>query len=303
MAPRFQPRPVRVQPPATSANIGPGFDSLGLALDLYDEIDVRVSSGGLDVDVTGEGAAEVSRDERHLLVRSMRAAFDRLGGQPSGLSLRCHNRIPHARGLGSSSAAIVAGIVAARALVEDGEKIFDDAEALALASELEGHPDNVAACLLGGVTIAWTDNGTARAVRLDPAPGLSTVVFVPEHRALTEVARSLLPDTVPHADAAANAGRAALLGHALTADPSLLLPATRDWLHQDYRRDAMPASLDLVGALRDAAIPAVISGAGPTVLAFAPATSQWPAQASSFAIRPLSVNTLGTVATPLSDSR
>src|SRR5215207_592602 len=192
---------VRVAPPATSANLGPGFDSLGLALGLHDEVEVEVVDGGLTVEVTGEGADDLPRGEDHLLVRALRLGFEALGGQPPGLRLSCVNRIPHARGLGSSSAAIVAGLVAARALVAGGT--LDDQAVLDLATSLEGHPDNVAACLYGGLTIAWTEDGVARAVRRDPASGVRPVVFVPEHRALTATARKLLPDQVPHADAAA----------------------------------------------------------------------------------------------------
>lgn len=267
----FRSGPVRVRPPATSANLGPGYDALGAALTWYDEVELAIADAGLSVGLEGEGAADLPRDERHLLVQAARAAFDRLGGQPPGLRLRCVNRIPQARGLGSSSAAVIGGIVAARALVDGGDQSLDDAAALALATEIEGHPDNVAACLLGGVTIAWADDrvgGVARAVRLEPAVGLAPVICVPALRGYTAASRSLLPRMVPHADAAANAGRAALLVHALTAAPELLLAATRDWLHQNYRRASMPQSLDLVDALRARGVPAVVSGAGPTVLGF-----------------------------------
>jgi homoserine kinase len=266
--------PVAVRVPATSANLGPGFDTLGLALGLHDEVTASlVPEPGLHLEVTGEGADDVPRDERHLVVRAMRAAFARWGGQPTGgIRLQCTNRIPHARGLGSSAAAIVAGVLAARALTElwADERTASDADVLRLASELEGHPDNVAACLLGGVTIAWTEAAGARVARVEPAPELDPVVFVPAATASTEAVRRLLPGTVPHADAAANAGRAALLVHALTAAPGLLLPATEDRLHQPYRAPAMPDSADLVARLRAAGVAAVVSGAGPTVLALVP---------------------------------
>ncbi len=265
--PTFRTGPVRVRPPASSANLGPGFDALGLALEWRDQMELAVTTAGLEVEVRGEGAEAVPRDERHLLVRAARATFDALGGQPPGLRLRCLNRIPHARGLGSSSAAIVAGVLAARALADGGADMIDDAAALRLATAIEGHPDNVAACLLGGLTIAWTSEGVGRAVALTPLPGLRPVVFVPEDRAATAAARRLLPTQVPHADAAANAGRAALVVHALTADPSLLLVATEDRLHQQQREPAMPATLALVRRLRADGVAAVVSGAGPTVLA------------------------------------
>ncbi|MFJ3789088.1 homoserine kinase [Kitasatospora sp. NPDC090091] len=265
--PAFRAAAVRVRVPATSANLGPGFDAFGLALGLYDDVVVRVADSGLSVDIAGEGADTLPRDESHLLVRSMRAAFDRLGGQPRGLEVVCANRIPHGRGLGSSSAAICAGIVAARAVTIGGPSALDDDALLALASELEGHPDNVAACLRGNFTVAWTEEDTARAIALEPSDRVVPVVFVPAAEVLTETARGLLPRTVPLADAAVNAGRAALLVEALTRRPELLFAATEDRLHQDYRASAMPDSAALVGALRAEGIPAVISGAGPTVLA------------------------------------
>ncbi|MGC4893164.1 homoserine kinase [Micromonospora sp. DT31] len=270
MSTTFASGPVRVRVPATSANLGPGFDALGLALGRHDEVTAEVTGGGVRVAVTGEGAGELPADERHLVVTAMRATFDELGGQPAGLALECVNRIPQARGLGSSSAAIVAGVLAARALVVDGDRRLDDGAALRLAAELEGHPDNVAPCLLGGFTIAWTEPAGARAVSLPVAPAVRPTVFVPAERGLTSVARAALPATVPHADAASNAGRAALLVHALTADPALLLPATVDRLHQEQRAPGLPATAALVEALRGADVAAVVSGAGPTVLALSP---------------------------------
>lgn len=265
---RFVDGAATVRVPATSANLGPGFDALGLALDVVDEVSARVTEGGLSVHVAGEGV-DVPRDESHLVVRSMRVLFDRLGGQPPGLVLRCTNRIPHSRGLGSSAAAIVAGLLLARELSADGRDRMCDADLLALASEIEGHPDNVAACLLGGLTIAWTD-GIARAVRLECDRNLRPVVFVPPFTASTEQARGLLPATVPHGDAAFAAGRAALLVAALTGRRDALLPATEDRLHQSYRAPAMRESAALVATLRSAGHAAVISGAGPTVLALCP---------------------------------
>jgi homoserine kinase len=258
----------RVRVPATSANLGPGFDALGLALALHDEVDARLLDDGLVIDVDGEGAAAVPQDETHLVVRAMRRTFEMLGAEPAGLALACRNRIPHSRGLGSSAAAIVAGVLLARGLIEDGPERLPDGDVLALASELEGHPDNVAACLLGGVTVAWV-RGSARAVRRDVDPAVAPVVFIPPFTASTEVARRLLPDTVPHRDAAVTAGRAALLVAALTGTPQALLDATDDLLHQPYRAPAMPRSAELVAELRAAGHPAVISGAGPTVLVLA----------------------------------
>ncbi|GAA1900245.1 homoserine kinase [Streptomyces sodiiphilus] len=267
--PAFRAAAIRVRVPATSANLGPGFDAFGLALGLYDDVVVRVADAGLEIDIAGEGADTLPRDERHLLVRSMRTAFEALGGQPRGLEIVCANRIPHGRGLGSSSAAICAGLIAARAVTTGGDKRLDDAALLELATEIEGHPDNVAACLFGGFTLAWSEAGAVRAIRMEPAASVVPVVFVPAQPLLTETARGLLPETVPHVDAAANAGRAALLVEALTRRPELLLPATEDRLHQEYRAPAMAGSVDLVHRLRADGVPAVISGAGPTVLALA----------------------------------
>lgn len=263
----FVEGPVRVSVPATSANLGPGFDALGLALDLRDRLEAEVLPEGLVVEVHGSGADTVPLDESHLVVRAMRVAFEVLGAQPHGLHLTCRNVIPHSRGLGSSSAAIVGGLVLARALVADGADRLDDDAVLQLAAGLEGHPDNVAPALLGGFVIAGREDGAYYAVRSPVDPRISAVVLVPPDPVSTEVARGLLPATVPHADAAAGAGRAALLVAALAGDPRQLLPATRDYLHQDYRRPAMPASLALVDTLRAEGVPATVSGAGPTVLA------------------------------------
>ncbi|MEO6885846.1 MAG: homoserine kinase [Jatrophihabitantaceae bacterium] len=266
--PAFRGGPVHVRVPATSANLGPGFDCLALALDLQDDLIARAGEDGLLIDVAGEGA-DLPRDETNLVVRSMRTTFDRLGGQPRGLELSCANRIPHSRGLGSSAAAIIAGILLARGLVLGGEQTLPDADVLALANELEGHPDNVAAALLGGLTIAWTGGAVAQAIRRDCDARIRPVVFVPPFSASTEQARGLLPAMVPHGDAAFNAARAALLVAALTSAPELLLPATEDRLHQSYRAEAMLQSAALVTGLRAAGHAAVISGAGPTVLVLA----------------------------------
>ncbi len=264
----FVPGPVRVSVPATSANLGPGFDSLGLALDRRDELEGEVVAGGLEVVVEGEGAGDVPLDATHLVVRSMHAAFDLLGGRPPGLRLRCHNVVPHARGLGSSSAAIVGGVVLARALVEGGSDLMDDDAAFRLAARLEGHPDNVAPALYGGLTVSGHDDDFWSA-RPPVDPRVGAVVFVPPTGLSTELARDLLPSEVSHRDAAANSGRAALLVAALAGHPEWLLRATVDRLHQAFREPAMPDSLALVRVLRADAHPAVVSGAGPTVLAFA----------------------------------
>lgn len=257
-----------VRVPATSANLGPGFDALGMALTCYDEVTAEVTTGGISVTVDGEGAGELPTDDRHLVVRAMGTAFGALGVEPPGLSVRCRNRIPQARGLGSSSAAVVAGLLAARALTADGTGRLDDSTLLRLACQQEGHPDNVAPCLFGGLVIAWTTaDGTVHTARLEPPASLQPVVFIPEQRGSTPVARATLPATVPHPDAAHTAGRAALLVHALTSAPEHLFDATEDRLHQQYRAPGMPGSAALLRELRAAGVAAVISGAGPTVLA------------------------------------
>ncbi|HEY2574732.1 MAG TPA: homoserine kinase [Streptosporangiaceae bacterium] len=362
-------RAVKVRVPATSANLGPGFDALGLALARYDEVTAEVTGSGLAIEVSGEGADAATAGERHLVVRAMRAGFEvAVGEQPPGLALSCVNTIPQGRGLGSSAGAVVAGLLAGRALAAlalsgdalaeqvapesasggaapgpdaqvslpgdagsgaasgslgarppeqvapesasggaapgpdaqvslpgDGEGTasgslgaraggaaggaawFVDEGLLAMAAELEGHPDNAAACLAGGLTVAWTpaptdgrpgQRGGCRAVRLEPDPAIVPVVCVPATSLATKKARRALPETIPHADAAASSGRSALLVAALTRHPDLLFDATYDLLHEPYRAPLMPASADLIGRLRRAGIPAVLSGAGPTVLAF-----------------------------------
>jgi homoserine kinase len=285
--------PAVVRAPATSANLGPGFDAFGLALGLHDRVEAGVTGGGLAVEVHGEGEETASAGERHLVVRAMRAAFDAMGGQPAGLALRCANGIPHGRGLGSSAAAVVSGILAARALVRGGAELLPDAGVLRLAVDLEGHPDNVAACLAGGLTVAWHpaapaectgsvadvvpgadvirgERPAARPVRLlrfDVLPAISAVACVAPGAMATHEARAALPASVPHADAAASTARGALLLAALTSEPSVLFDATEDYLHQRYRAAAMPATADLLARLRRAGVAAVMSGAGPSVLA------------------------------------
>jgi homoserine kinase len=280
-------RPARVRAPATSANLGPGFDALALALALHDGVEARVTDGGLVIDVSGEGGATVAGGEQHLVVKAMRAAFDAMGAQPPGIALRCVNAIPHGRGLGSSAAAICSGVLAARALAGPGEARLPDEAVFQLAAELEGHPDNVAACLAGGLTIAWTQRpdpaaagvpggagadtpgGAAPGARLVKVPvpaTLRAVACVPPAPLATEAARQALPPAVPHADAAANAARSALLIAALTGAPQMLFEATEDFLHQPYRAAIMPQTASLLGALRRAGAAAVVSGAGPAVL-------------------------------------
>ena len=257
---------VRVRVPATSANLGPGFDALGLALGHYDVIEVKaLGSAEVTVVVTGEGSADLPTGEDHLIVRAIRAALDDVGAPQVGLHLSCVNAIPHGRGMGSSAAAVVAGILAARMLIGDPDAL-DDRAALRLATAFEGHPDNAAPALLGGATIAWLGPQGPRATALAVHPEVVPVVLVPQGRCATRTARGVLPATVPHTDAAFTAGRAALLVQASCHRPDLLWDATEDRLHQDYRADVMRPTWTLVQALRAVGQAAVVSGAGPAVL-------------------------------------
>lgn len=264
---------VRVIIPATSANLGPAFDSAGLALAVYDELIAMVTDDdGILIEIVGEGEGSLPLDESHLVVRSMQAAFTQMDATVPGFILRCTNAIPHGRGLGSSAAAIIGGIVLARALVTDGRERMTDSDVLQLALRQESHPDNLAAALHGGFTVAWLeDDGFADAVRMDPHPDVHPVVLIPPTELQTTTARALLPAEVPFVDASRNAARSALLVHAMTTDPRRLMAATSDRLHQQHRSSAYPDSVALVVRLREAGVPAVISGAGPSVLAFAEA--------------------------------
>jgi homoserine kinase len=264
--------PVRVRVPATSANLGPAFDCAGLALACHDVLEFAVAPAGLSVEVSGVGAGELPTDESHLVVRAFREACAELGWTPSGLRVVAENGIPQGRGMGSSAAAVVAGVVGAWALCPDVAEV-DRSAVLRLVTELEGHPDNVAPCLYGGATLSWTTDRGPVADRLPVDPSIAPIVLVPEATLSTHVARSLLPELVPHADAAFNAARAALLVHALTAEPALLLDATEDRLHQRQRAAAMPDTLALLDRLRAAGHAAVVSGAGPSVLVLARRTA------------------------------
>ncbi|GAA4416699.1 homoserine kinase [Georgenia halophila] len=256
---------VRVRVPATSANLGPGFDAFGLALGVWDDLTVRAVAGPTRVVVEGEGNGNLPDGEGHLVVKAVRSGLEMAGAPQAGLELLCRNAIPHGRGMGSSAAAVVAGLIAARGLISDPAAL-DDATVLALATELEGHPDNAAPALLGGATTAWVDDEGPHAVEVPLAPGLRPTVLVPDARLTTSSARRVLPAQVPHADAAHNVARAALLVLALGGRMDLLLAGTEDRLHQGYRSDVMRPTAEAVRALREAGWPAVVSGAGPSVL-------------------------------------
>ena len=271
MKPTFKAQPMQVQVPATSANLGPGFDTLGLALGMHDRYIAQVLDEQIiDIDITGEGADKLVRTDKNLVIKAMYKGFDFLGGKPRGIALRALNVIPHGRGLGSSASAIVGGLSLARALVLGGNERMSNDDMLNLANEMEGHPDNVAAAIYGGATIAWQEvqhaHNTALSVQLEVDPRISALAFVPSSSVATSKARKMLPDLISHGDAVKNSANTALLVHALQHRPDLLHTATQDFLHQSYRADAMPTSFALLTKLRKAGVAAFISGAGPTVL-------------------------------------
>lgn len=260
-------RSVHVKVPATTANLGPGFDTLGLALALYDELEVTARPGtGAHVEVHGVGVGEVPTDASNLVVRAIAHCFERVGQTMPALELIAHNAIPHGRGLGSSGAAIVAGVMAAKGLLA-GHVDLDGDALLRLATELEGHPDNVAPALFGGLTIAWMAPDGPQHKKLIVHRGVSPYVAVPTETTMsTALARSLQPESVPHQDAIFNVSRSALLIAALIQSPELLHAATEDRLHQNYRASAMPETDALIQLLRADGLAAVVSGAGPSLL-------------------------------------
>ncbi|MFV9635474.1 homoserine kinase [Mycobacterium neumannii] len=257
---------------ASSANLGPGFDSLGIALSLYDEIVVETTDSGLTVEVEGEGQGQVPLDEGHLVVRAIRRALEALNISAPGMAVRCRNDIPHSRGLGSSAAAVVSGLSVVNGLAaQTSSEILSEHDLIQLSSEFEGHPDNASAAVLGGGVVSWTE-GPESAPRFDAAPirvhpDIRLFVAIPDERSSTAETRVLLPEKVSHADARFNVSRAALLMVALTTRPDLLMPATEDVLHQPQRASAMPASAEYLEILRRCGVAAVLSGAGPSVLA------------------------------------
>ena len=279
-------RSVTVQVPATTANLGPGFDTLGLALSVYDELTVTVRDApGATVTVIGVGEGEVPTDESNLVVTAIAHTFAAYSQPLPGLNLVARNQIPHGRGLGSSGAAIVSGIMAAKGLL-DGIVVMDSNSLLALATQLEGHPDNVAPALFGGLTIAWTTEAGPQHKKLIVHRGVSPLIAVPESTMSTELARSLRPVSVPHEDAIFNVSRSALLIAALIQSPELLLAATEDKLHQSYRAAAMPETESLILELRAHGLPAVVSGAGPSILVLCSDPAQRLEAAALIAARP-----------------
>ncbi|MHA3020154.1 homoserine kinase [Mycobacterium sp. BMJ-28] len=289
--------------PASSANLGPGFDSLGLAVGLYDEIIVETTESGLIVEVEGQGAGQVPLDGTHLVVRAIRRGLDAAGLHAAGLKVKCCNVIPHSRGLGSSAAAVVGGLAVVNGLArEAGSRELSRDELVQLSSEFEGHPDNAAAAVLGGAVVSWTvsDDGATPgpdqygAVQLELHPAIRLFPAIPQNRSSTAETRAVLPEQVPHTDARFNVSRAAMLVVALTRRPDLLLQATQDRLHQPQRAPAMPASAEYLAALRRLKVPAVLSGAGPAVIALTngvalPAEALEIGAANGFAVTEMSV--------------
>jgi len=265
---------VTVQVPATSANLGPGYDSLGLALSLHDTLTVETLSGGqLEFELSGEGAETLPRDASHLVAKAIAEALHRLGYRHDGLRITADNVNPHGRGLGSSASAVVAAVTAANALVPEQSRRGKD-WILQLTSEMEGHPDNVAPAIYGGLALSWQDSDQYSSTCATVDEAVIPIVAVPDYELSTEAARALLPASIGHHAAAMNAGRAALLMHALTQKPEFLLAGTEDYLHQSYRAEAMRPSAALIKALRGARHAAVVSGAGPTVLVLANGESE-----------------------------
>ncbi|TPG26190.1 homoserine kinase [Mycolicibacterium hodleri] len=258
---------------ASSANLGPGFDSMGLALSLYDEIYVEATDSGLVIEVEGEGQGQVPLNSSHLVVRAIEHGLRTAGVRANGLIVRSRNMIPHSRGLGSSAAAVVGGLAAANGLiVQSASSPMSDADLVQLASEFEGHPDNASAAVLGGTVVSWTEGDGPKpryaAAQLRLHPDIHVFPAIPEERSSTAETRAVLPSQVSHADARFNLSRAALLVVALTERPDLLMAATEDRLHQPQRAAAMPASAEYLQILRRCGVAAVLSGAGPAILAF-----------------------------------
>ena len=265
-----------VRVPATTANMGPGFDSFGMALRYYDEVEVRPIVGTTRVHVEGAGEGAVPTGDDNLVVRALRAGLDAVGAPQAGFEMHCVNRIPHGGGMGSSASAVVAGLMLARGLLSEPLALPAD-EVFRIATGFEGHPDNVAPAVFGGATVAWTEaDGATRAAPLPVNGSLPVGLLVPPPatRLSTEEARRALPDSVPRTDALFNTSRAAVLMLALAGRPELLMAGTEDRLHQEYRRSVLPASMAVMDSLRGQGYPAVISGAGPTVLVLADIAQQ-----------------------------
>lgn len=253
--------------PATTANLGPGFDTLGMALGLYNVIEMQLGGEGVRVTVEGEGAGILPEDSSNLVCRVAENLWQRVGFSPPGYSVELQNEIPLARGLGSSAAATVGSLVAANLL--SGGRLTQD-ELLALATEVEGHPDNAAPALFGGFVVSVTDGQKVQAMQLPVPPKLRAVVAIPQYELSTNAARSALPKEISMADATFNISRTAMLVGALaTGQLRFLRTAFRDKLHQDYRAHLIPGMEKVMRqGEAEGARGVVLSGAGPTMIAF-----------------------------------
>jgi homoserine kinase len=264
----MMPTTVTVRVPGTTANCGPGFDSVGIACTIYNELTLTLSdTKELNIKVVGEGAGSIPATERNIAYQAVQMVLRRVGCTKPGVSISMTNKIPLARGLGSSAAAIVAGLVAANAAT--GEKLTKH-EILAMATNLEGHPDNVAPAIFGGVTVSMMYGSKPETVRFVPPAPLRLVVAVPEFGLSTKTARQVLPKSVPFHDAVFNVSRSAMLIAALCrGEYSHLKYALEDRLHQPYRSKLIPGMPDvLAAAIDNGALGAALSGAGPCLIAF-----------------------------------
>ena len=258
----------RVKVPASSGNLGPGFDSMGMAHDVWDEVSATLTTGASRVVILGEGSQTLPKDESHLIVKTMHETLERLGAPTPGVDLVCRNNIPHGKGMGSSAAALTAGVMLVRELLGAPEA-FTKEEVLNIVAGYEGHPDNAAPAIYGGVTVSWREGEGYKTAQLPVLKSVKTTLLVPDEVLLTTTARAVLPEKVPLVDAAFNASRSALMVYALTQDPELLFAATEDRLHQQYRAESMAHTAAILAALREAGWPAIVSGAGPSILVFA----------------------------------
>ena len=255
--------------PGSSANLGPGFDTLGLAVGIYDTVEVEVIESGLEVEVFGEGEDDLPRDGSHLVVKAIRSGLNAAHAEAPGLRVVCTNAIPQSRGLGSSAAAAVAGVLAANGLA--GNPLTTD-QVVQLSSAFEGHPDNAAASVLGSAVGSWTTtpvDGSQpgyRAVAVDVDKRIRATALVPDFHASTQAVRRVLPSHVTHTDARFNVSRTAVMTVALQNHPELLWEGTRDRLHQPYRADVLPVTAEWVNRLRNRGYAAYLSGAGPTCM-------------------------------------
>jgi homoserine kinase len=291
---------ITVEVPASSANLGAGYDCLGVALAITDRIDVEVrawSRGEIELTVEGEGAGELSQDRDNRFVRGLEAALRSARGElPDGLGWRIvmENRIPLARGLGSSAAATVGGVLAGNALADDALTI---GEMLRIAAEIEGHPDNVAAALLGGFVVSTATAGGVEAIRFESPRDLRAVLFIPELRLSTDAMRAALPDVVPMADAVANLGAVAVgVAGLATGHKGLLSLLTTDRLHEPYRTTVYPQLPAMVTAAREAgALGACLSGSGSTILAFADTMSGMTRVEGAFAAAAADTDLVGRI--------